>query len=153
MAYNVPNQGPSSKSSGQSRPTALSQEERQILLGVFSADPNGEKLVTYAERVGKKLYDEKLTRSQIRNIFSESRKIQTSWAQDSTLSLRRLMLLKPKLAYQAAKENKPILVYFGSVLSEAIDHVNKSQDKTKAFETFMQLFEAILAYHRSYGGN
>lgn len=151
--YQTNRGNPSNPSAGQTQQSVLPMDERQMLQGIFTADTNGEKLVAYAERVGKRLVDEGLTRSQIRNIFSESRKIQTSWdAQNPKLSLRRLMLLKPKLAYQAAKENKAVLAYFRNVLSEAVDHVNKSADQTKSFEIFMQLFEAILAYHRSYGG-
>lgn len=151
MQYNQSNRGNPGRTPA---PSVLLTDERQSLQAIFTADPNGEELVRYAERVGKKLVNDRLTRSQIRNIFTESRKIQTSWdPQDPALSLRRLILLKPKLAYQAAKENKPVLVYFGNVLSDAIDLVAKSRDKTKGFETFMQLFEAILAYHRSYGGN
>lgn len=133
---------------------SFSTDDKTTLEAIFTADPNGEKLVTYAKQVGKKLFDEGLSRNQIRNIFSESRKIEFSWdSVGEAASLRRLTLLKPKLAYQAAKEKKPVLKYFGDVLSEAIDSVSKSADKTKSFNIFMELFEAILAYHRSYGGN
>lgn len=151
--YYPSKQGVSKASPGQPA-LFIPSEEKTTIQAIFTADPNGEKLVRYAERVGKRLVDDKLTRSQIRNIFSESRKIETSWeSAGETASLRRLTLLKPKLAYQAAKENKPVLKYFGDVLSEAIDSVDKSADKTKSFNIFMELFEAILAYHRSYGGN
>ncbi len=133
--------------------SSFSTGDKTTLEAIFTADPNGEKLVTYAKQVGKKLFDEGLSRNQIRNIFSESRKIEFSWdSVGEAASLRRLTLLKPKLAYQAAKEKKPVLKYFGDVLSEAIDSVSKSADKTKSFNIFMELFEAILAYHRSYGG-
>ena len=151
MQYNQGNRGNTQRN--QTGPL-ISRDDKADLQAIFTADPTGEKLVDYAERVGKRLFDDKLTRSQIRNIFSESRKIETSWeSAGEAASLRRLMLLKPKLAYQAAKENKPVLKYFGDILSEAIDSVSKSADKTKSFNIFMELFEAILAYHRSYGGN
>ena len=160
MPHNHRNNQP--RTTSQPPAPSFSTDDKTTLQAIFTADPTGEKLVDYAEQVGKKLVGEKLvrdglSRSQIRNIFSESRKIETSWdSVGEAASLRRLRLLKPKLAYQAAKapkENQPVLEYFGDVLSEAIDSVSKSADKTKSFNIFMELFEAILAYHRSYGGN
>jgi CRISPR type III-A-associated protein Csm2 len=41
-----------------------------------------------------------------------------------------------------------------AVLVEAIDEVaGKPTDRRQRFERFMELFEAILAYHRFHGGN
>jgi CRISPR-associated protein Csm2 len=61
-------------------------------------------------------------------------------------------MLKPKLAYQTART--PSVDKLKQVLSEAIDEVVKSvpEKKDSAFQRFMDLFEAILAYHRALGG-
>lgn len=151
MPHNHRNNQP--KTASQPPAPSFSTDDKTTLQAIFTADPTGEKLVDYAERVGEKISKGGLSKSQIRNVFSESRRIENSWGVKNME--KSLTLLKPKLAYQvgkASKDDKPILNYFRSVLSEAIDHVNKSSDKTKSFEIFMQLFEAILAYHCSNGG-
>jgi len=67
--------------------------------------------------------------------------------------MRRLNMLKPKLDYQTARS--PEVARLRDVLSAAIDEVNRAGDaeeRDKRFRRFMDLFEAILAYHRSLGG-
>lgn len=116
---------------------------------------DAKTLVTEAERFGKALADKRLTKAQIRNIFGTVRQIEASWqsAKDSAVSLRQLLLLKPKLAYQAAR-SEPV----GSlrdVLDDAIDTVAEAKDPEKQLERFgrfVDLFEAILAYHTEAGG-
>jgi len=109
-------------------------------------------LVDEAERAGEQLAAGKLTKSQIRNIFGTVRQIQSSWPltikpDDEKARVRELLLLKPKLAYQAARHTnvKPL----ADVLAVAIDQV---QGQRARFQRFVELFEAILAYHTSYGG-
>jgi CRISPR-associated protein Csm2 len=66
--------------------------------------------------------------------------------------MRRLNMLKPKLFYQAKRN--PDVEPLRAVLVEAIDEVaGKPTDRRQRFERFMELFEAILAYHRFHGGN
>jgi len=60
---------------------------------------------------------------------------------------------QPKLAYQTERA-KPVKV-LQEVLTQAIDKVNEVSDKTerdRRFRVFMDLFEAILAYHRLAAG-
>lgn len=60
-----------------------------------------------------------------------------------------LLLLKPKLAYAAAKPGaKKGIIDLKEVLSTAIDNV----DDADKFKNFVNFFEAILAYHRAAGG-
>jgi len=119
---------------------------------IFNADPSGEKLVKFAETIAKQLVEDKLTRGQIRNVFTEVRKIEALWNTDPEKALRRLTMLKPKLHYQTAR-NAPVK-RLKEVLSEAIDCVNKAkeEERTEYFQRFVNLFEALLAYHRSKGG-
>jgi len=111
-------------------------------------------LVKEAETAGRTLAqgEQKLTKSQIRTVFGAVRQIQMSWpeslqAKESRAQVRALLLLKPKLAYQAARQ-KPVLP-LADALSVAIDQVGDSRER---FLRFVDLFEAILAYHTKYGG-
>lgn len=123
---------------------------------IITQDQTGLELVQFAERTAERLVKEGLTRSQIRNIFTEVRKIEALWEIDQNKALRRLVMLKPKLYYQAARQRH--VQGLQDVLSEAIDYVAEAEDTkekkelTMRFQRFMELFEAILAYHRSKGG-
>ncbi len=119
---------------------------------VMTKDPTGRELVKFAERTAARLVKDNLARSQIRNIFSEARKIEALWQTSPDKALRRLMMLKPRLAYQA--ERKQEVAYLRDVLIEAIDLVEQADDdkRDERFQRFMELFEAILAYHRAKGG-
>jgi CRISPR-associated protein Csm2 len=116
---------------------------------------DAQTLVTEAGRFGRELADKRLTKAQIRNIFGTVRQIEASWqsAEDSAVSLRQLLLLKPKLAYQAAR-SQPVGP-LRDVLADAIDTVAEAKDPEKQLERFgrfVDLFEAILAYHTEAGG-
>lgn len=129
---------------------------------IMTNDATGQQLVTFAEKTAEQLVKNQLTRGQVRNIFTEVRKIEALWdaegvkksaERDFNKALRRLIMLKPKMDYQAARI--PQVELLKRVLSEAIDEVAKgttNEDKTERFKRFMNLFEAILAYHRSKGG-
>lgn len=129
---------------------------------IITNDPTGEQLVTFAQTMADKLVKNQLTRGQVRNIFTEVRKIEAMWEAEGVKepdkrnydkALRRLVMLKPKMDYQAARI--PPVEELKKVLSEAIDEVIKgetNEDKIERFKRFMNLFEAILAYHRAKGG-
>lgn len=105
-------------------------------------------LVDQAKEIGKAL-SKSLTKSQIRNIFGTVRQIQMNWTGEAqkAASYRQLLMLKPKIQYQAArtKEVEPL----ADVLDKGIDHVGNDQVR---FGRFVDFFEAILAYHTAYGG-
>jgi CRISPR-associated protein Csm2 len=120
---------------------------------IITADASGDELVKFAEQTANTLVGNNLRNTQIRNIFTEVRKIDALRMQDPDAALRRLQMLKPKLAYQAVRQ-KPVK-HLQDVLTEAVNQVAKVQDpgdREKAFDRFMDLFEAILAYHRANGG-
>jgi CRISPR-associated protein Csm2 len=93
-------------------------------------------------------------KSQIRGIFGTVRQIKAGWKDtDSKANLRRILLLKPRLAYQAARESK--VRPLSKVLTDAIEVVAKGKDaaeQKQRFGYFVDLFEAILAYHTAAGG-
>ena len=74
------------------------------VLSVMTADPSGSELVAFARQTAVTLVKNNLTRAQIRNIFTEVRKIETQWEGTQQVeALRRLNMLKPKLDYQTAR--------------------------------------------------
>lgn len=122
---------------------------------IITEDPTGVQLDKYAHDNGKLWAGQSLTRAQIRNLFAEARSIEASWRHSPDASFRRLVLLKPKLAYQARRQSavEPL----AKALAEGIDAVIAAGDnsplRAERFRRWMQLFEAILAYHRASGGN
>ena len=101
-------------------------------------------MVKEAEQHGQQLA-RNLTTSQIRNIYSAVKKMQMK----GELDTHKLLMLKPKLAY-AAKRHGGGVDTLKDVLTQAIDLVGND---SKKFNRFVDFFEAILAYHRAYGGN
>ncbi|MFA4907407.1 MAG: type III-A CRISPR-associated protein Csm2 [archaeon] len=107
--------------------------------------------ISYSEKFGKYLKENYFTTAQIRKIFGEVKMLQQKgWDNDKTLTA--LLLLKPKLAYSAERIHKDCAYTFKDFLCAGIDIINKSENPSEVFQNFANLFEAILAYHRSYGG-
>lgn len=120
---------------------------------IMTSDQSGSELVKFAEDTALQLVRNNLTRAQIRNIFTEVRKIDAMWEADRSNARRRLNMLKPKLDYQTARSESVKLLR--DVLTQAIDEVERAANDTerdRRFHVFMDLFEAILAYHRAKGG-
>lgn len=115
---------------------------------------DAEVLVTQAKDFGESMQAAGLTKSQIRGVFGTVRQIQASWDKnDAQQNMRKVLLLKPRLAYQGTRETK--VKPLADVLSNAIDLVAADKDEkvqAKRFGYFVDLFEAILAYHTAAGG-
>lgn len=121
-------------------PSLVSDPEfEQIMAG------DAKKLVEVAERLGQNFADD-LSTSQIRNVFGEVKRLQMKGFDEQ--AARELILLKPKLAYQAGRHRGKV-EDLSKVLSKAIDRVGSDAQR---FEHFVDFFEAILAYHKAYGG-
>lgn len=104
----------------------------------------GEILVKEAEKFGEQLA-RNLTTSQIRNIYGAVKKMQMKGGE---LDTHKLLILKPKLAY-AAKRHGGGVETLKDVLTQAINFV---ENNPANFNRFVDFFEAILAYHKAYGG-
>lgn len=119
---------------------------------------DAKTMVVQAETLGKQLAQQRLTTNQIRNIFGTVRRIEMNWPENASEEQARkahrdLLLLKPKLAYQSKREGERKgrgVEMLRQVLDPAIDLV---EGKRKRFQNFVDFFEAILAYHKAYGGN
>ena len=109
-------------------------------------DKADKELPTYAEELGKKLVKNGLTNSKIRSIYGEIKRIQTG---DYRKCESSFFLLRPKMAYAAGREGKNIGVQlFKFFFDDAYTYVNDE----KTFKNFCNLIEAVLAYHKAYGG-
>lgn len=131
----------------------------QSTLKTIITNPNGaETLVKTADNLGRNLKNSGLTTSQIRALFGEVRLIEAQWQIEGQQgrACRRLVLLKPKMRYRARKERGQAVRELVDVLEPALDIVIQEKDEKKRetyFRNFLEFFEAILAYHKAYGGN
>jgi CRISPR-associated protein Csm2 len=105
-------------------------------------------MITAAESFGKCIAsdrEKKITTSQIRNAYGTMKKLEMlGWNKQTE---RELWLLKPRLAYAAGRHGEGVKI-LKEVISTAIDCVNDAD----SFKRFCQFFEAIIAYHKAYGG-
>jgi len=117
-------------------------------------DENGLKtypirdLVKHAEEFGPYLRQQRLETNQIRKFLDAVNRLKADLAEKEDFSKveTEVVLLKPKLAYAAARQKaaKPL----SKVMSAAIDKVHSRED----FERLVQLIESIIAYHKAEGG-
>lgn len=106
------------------------------------------ELVKHAEQFGPYLKQQRLETNQVRKFLDAVNRIKADLAEKGEFSEieTEVVLLKPKLAYAAARQKaaKPL----GDVMSAAIDKVHSIED----FERLVQLIESIIAYHKAEGG-
>ena len=121
------------------------EEIKKELPSILGGD--SKKLVENARRLGEHLGG-RLSTSQIRSIFSEVKQMRR-YDED------RLNLLRPKMAYTAGKHGSRVqgklvgpIVDLQEILDKCIERISSEEE----FENFKSFFEAILAYHRYYGG-
>ena len=104
-----------------------------------------DKLVDYADKLGKYLRDSGIKTSQIRKFLDAVNRIRAE-VNANTFTNEPVILLKPKLAYATGREKKiePLL----AVLSPCIDRTKTYKD----FQKLVRFIESIVAYHKYYGG-
>lgn len=122
------------------------------------ADGLTPEAVSWAEGFGKELAeDEKggpkaLTTSQLRKFFGEVKRIEAGGEVDKA----ELIMLKPLLAYAVGRDAKKTKIAdFAEQVTRALDAVIQAENEEKrksCFHNFVKLFEAIVAYHKYYGG-
>ena len=118
--------------------------------------------VDFAEKVGKKLASpndnpipkkdsDRLTTSQIRNIYGEIKRIELGGYKNNKTAF---LLLKPKMQYNAARNKCIGIKLFSEVFDKCYDAVVNADEESKerAFQNMCQAMEAIVAFHRGNGG-
>lgn len=84
---------------------------------------------------------EKVTTNQLRKFFGEVKRQQLQGYDESSF-----VMLKPKLAYAVGRANKKNKIGdFYKVIADAMGQVHNP----KQFKNFVQVFEAIVAYHKA----
>lgn len=114
--------------------------------------------VKWAESFGKYLCDLKpdgnpgikaLTAAQLRRFFGEIKRIELYIDKNK----EDIIMLKPLLAYAIGKDTRKTRIKeFGEELFKAIDFILKNDCDPVLFKNFVKILEAIVAYHKLYGG-
>lgn len=145
----MPKNNPGPRDHSQQNRGAFPQEQQSQ--GQLSAEQirqviqqGGKILVRVAEGLGPRLHQGRLTTSQIRNIYGMVKQMEMRG-----FNADEFVLLKPKLAYAAARAGERGVQELRDVLTWAIDAVESDEGK---FARFVDFFEAILAYHKAAGG-
>lgn len=123
------------------------------------ADLMPEALNEIADEKGKEFI--KIKTNQIRNVFANINLIRTNFKIAATFKVqnekkvfdeikRDLILLKPKLAYAAGRQN--VVKPFKEFLFDLINRTVNSKDPKAALENFFTMVESVVAYHKYYGG-
>lgn len=111
-----------------------------------------EDAIEWAENLGNELSrGDKLSTSQLRKFFDSLKRIQLKGFNNGK---QDLLLLKPKLAYALgrarSKDKRAVPKYekFNSQIGEGISYVENDEH----FKNFVNLVEAVVAYHKAGGG-
>lgn len=105
-------------------------------------DPEGEKLVDCAEKLGRHLKDNNMTTSQVRNLFSAAKRI--NYTEKNGPYEKNL--LRAQFAYNAGRFKE--VRDFQKVADKALEYIKDSEQ----FHRFINFFEAVVAYHKAAGG-
>ena len=120
-----------------------SRRQQSYTLPENVIEEGGDALVEAAKGLGERLERRQLKTSQIRKVYGAVKKIQMS----DEFRRNDLIMLKPKLAYAAARNNA--VADLKDALTQAIDKVGNDRHR---FKNFVDFFEATLAYHKAAGG-
>ncbi|MCD6532325.1 type III-A CRISPR-associated protein Csm2 [bacterium] len=121
----------------------------QEVQGILNGD--AQLLVNKAKQVGQQLVQGGVSSSQMRNIFGTVKKLQmqaTVGQFDQNVQYE-LKLLIPKIYYAAKRAGKRQLNDFRDDIEKLINNINNSEEK---FLRFCDYIEAVLAYHKAFGG-
>lgn len=122
----------------QGPPKPLTDEEAERIV-----QGDAKLLVAKAQSIAQQLRDE-ASRTQIRRLYGEVKRIEMMWTgTDQGDASHRLLLLKPRLAYQVARNRR--LGQLRDALEPVIDCVGTDRPR---FQRFLEFFEAIVAYAR-----
>lgn len=103
-------------------------------------------MVRYSENAGEFMAKNGLTNSKIRSIYGEIKRIQMGKYEEEKAAF---LLLRPKVAYAHGRDSNNIgLTLFKRIFDDAANYVTDQ----KSFNNFCNFFEAILAYHKAFGG-
>ena len=138
---------------GQPKKDVFAQDWKEKFSPVWITQGANKEMVAYAEEQGRYMAtartekgESNLTSSQFRNIYGELKRIQMGGFDSQSSSF---YLLRPKVAYSYGRNKDNLgLKRFKEIFDLAV----KSVSDAKTFNNFCMFMEAIIAYHRAYGG-
>lgn len=101
--------------------------------------------IDFTKDFGSYLAKNRLTTSQIRNIYGELKRIQMKGFDNEKTSF---LLLLPKMAYASQRNSNEGL----NALKSVFEKVHKNVSNEHHYKNMMDFMEAILAYHKAFGG-
>lgn len=113
---------------------------------VWITSEASKELVEYAKKAGEFMAKNGLTNSKIRSIYGEIKRIQMGVFEKEKSSF---YLLKPKVAYALGRDDKNEGL---RLFKKIFDRSSIDVSDQKSFQNFCGFIEAILAYHKYYGG-
>lgn len=138
---------------GQQRPRRYQDQKDQSVMTNFVAEFDNKWItdeitktcIEYTKNFGSFLAENRLSSSQIRNVYGELKRIQMKGFQKERTAF---LLLRPKMAYADKRNEGAGLRELKKVFDKAYDLVETDSH----FSNFMNFMEATLAYHKSFGG-
>ena len=124
------------------RPVKLNEDERQKVRKIIQ-EHDALVLKDFANTLGRR-YAQGITTSQIRNVLDRIQRMHS-------FEPKELFLLEPLLAYAVGKQERKKrgdYDHFYQIIREGINYIRNEED----FKFFCNFVEAIVAYHRYYGG-
>ncbi len=103
-------------------------------------------MIEYCKKLGHLLKSNNISSSQLRNIYGEVIRIRMKGYETMK---EDFLLLKPKLYYNASRNNS---IFFKNFIEKSIEPAMDQVKDSKTLENFHNYLEAILAYHKYYGG-
>ncbi len=145
---------PPNQPSRDNQPQPRSEEITTTIIKEIDTLTNGfsnysiRKLVEHAEKFGFYLQQNQLKTNQVRKFLDAVNRIKADLPEDEDFSKIEtdVVLLKPKLAYAAARQSS--VQALSKVMSAAIDKVYSISD----FQRLVQFLESTIAYHKAAGG-
>nr|WP_298674068.1 type III-A CRISPR-associated protein Csm2 [uncultured Prevotella sp.] len=105
-----------------------------------------QSMVDYTRATGKKLAQGGLSSSKIRNIYGEIKRIQMGSYEAYKSSF---LLLQPKVAYLVGRDPKNLGI---RIFQDIFEKASKLVSNDKTYQNFCNLMEALVAYHKFFGG-
>lgn len=124
-----------------------------------------QEALEWAKQTGETLKEGKVSTAHLRKFFGSLRRIEMDLkGSDANRHLVKILILRPRLAYAAARasssgENKAdknimesYVKQIDTLLQAVIAESNSEDSLKQRFQNFMHIQEAIIAYHKSAGG-
>ena len=104
------------------------------------------------EELAKDMVDKRVSSSFLRNIFGELRRLEAGNFENH---LSEFVMLRPKMAYACGRaiERNPKSKDVLNALLEFYKQMAKEVETTAHFKNLVSVMEAIVAFHKAFGGS